>query len=100
MTEQSNSLDGYISALRGVFAGNRDKYAAHAKARAVLQELAASPAAFTAMLERHIARQGSLDLRHYPVVSLEIDTNAHFGLVANCWIPLPDGATNVSTKAI
>jgi hypothetical protein len=31
---------------------------------------------------------------------MEITTNPSFGLVANCWIPLPDRATNISTKAI
>jgi hypothetical protein len=34
------------------------------------------------------------------VVGLDIELNHLFGLVANCWIPLPNRATDVSTKAI
>jgi hypothetical protein len=93
-------LDGYRRALRQAFSGSRDKYVAHQNARPILQDLAASPTALTGIFEQHLASPEALDRRHYPVVSLEVETNKHFGLVANCWIPLPDGDTDMSTKAI
>ena len=96
----SEGLNRQIGALRRIFAENHDKYAAHAKARSVLQDMAASSVALTTMLDRHLVRSGSLNVKHYPVVSLEVETNADFGVVANCWIPLPDGGTDMSTKAI
>lgn len=93
-------LSTHLTALRNAFAGTKDKYASHERARPVLQEMAASPSVFTAILTNHLERADALDRMHYPVVSLDIETNTHFGLVANCWIPLPDRDTNISTKAI
>src|SRR5688572_27563890 len=95
-TTLSSSLEG----LREAFAQNADKYAAHRVAAPILQDMAASRGIFTEILERHLARADALTQKHYPVVSCEVETNPHFGLVANCWIPLPDRDTDMSTKAI
>jgi hypothetical protein len=96
----SSDLSSCLAALHAAFAGAPDKHAAHERARPVLLDMAASPAVFTTILGRHLARADSLTMTHYPVVGLDIESNAHFGLVANCWIPLPDRDTNMSTKAI
>lgn len=96
----SSELSSCLAALRAAFADTRDKYAAHERARPVLLDMAASPAVFTSLLDRHFARADALTLKHYPVVGLDIEINEHFGLVANCWIPLPDRDTNMSTKAV
>lgn len=96
----SSELSSCLAGLRAAFGDGRDKYAAHERARPVLLDMAASPDVLTAILDRHLADADALTVRHYPVVSLDIETNAHFGLVANCWIPLPDRDTNMSTKAI
>src|SRR5579862_3746967 len=96
----SSDLSSCLVALRAAFTDTRDKYSAHERARAVLLDMAASPAVLTALLDRHLSGAGALGAGHYPVVSLDIETNAHFGLVANCWIPLPDRDTNMTTKAI
>jgi hypothetical protein len=94
------SFESLLAALRAAFASGADKYAAHERATPVLLEMAASPSVFTAILSRHLERVDALTMRHYPVVSLEIESNPHFGLVANCWIPLPDRDVDMSTKAI
>jgi hypothetical protein len=96
----SSELSSYVSALRAAFSASSDKYAAHARALPILQEMAASRRALTAVVERHLERPDALSIRNYPVVSFDIESNPHFGLVANCWIPLPNGDTNLSTKAI
>src|SRR5689334_4446424 len=93
-------LDTSLAALRKTFSDKRDKYAAHEAARPILQQLASSPEAFGEILRRHLQTADAFDRMHYPVVSLEIETNRHFGLVANCWIPLPNRDTDMSTKAI
>lgn len=93
-------LDTFIAALRRTFDTERDKYAAHDRARTILQDMAAAPSVFTSILERHLARGDAFSQRHYPVISLSVDSNPHFELVANCWIPLPSRDTNLSTKAI
>jgi hypothetical protein len=96
----SSSLSSYVNGLREAFGRGADKYAAHDRARPVLLDMAGSPGVFTEILGRHLEGVEALNARHYPVVSLEIESNAHFGLVANCWIPLPDHDTDTSTKAI
>jgi len=52
------------------------------------------------LLRLHLQKPGSLNTLHYPVVGIDIALNEHFSLVANCWIPLPDRASDMSTKAI
>jgi hypothetical protein len=63
-------------------------------------ELASDPAFLTAVLARHLRAPDALNRLHYPVVAFEIESNPYFDLVANAWIPLPDGRTDVTTKAI
>jgi hypothetical protein len=96
----TQNLSSYLAALRRAFDSVRDKYAAHDLARPILQDMADSRPVFTDILRKHLSRPDALTQRHYPVISLDIEHNANFGLVANCWFPLPDGNTNMSTKAI
>jgi hypothetical protein len=93
-------LEKYTAALGEIFRHSRDKHEANYRSRPVLEEMAGEAAFFTEALERHITSPGSLNTMHYPVVGLNIELNAHFGLVANCWIPLPGREAHISTKAI
>ncbi|MES1254415.1 MAG: hypothetical protein ABUS56_02325 [Acidobacteriota bacterium] len=95
-----STLSSHLAGLRQAFAASADKYAAHARAASVLQDMAATPTVLTEILRRHLAAPAVLNASHYPVVSCDIETNVHFGLVANCWIPLPDHGTDMTTKAI
>jgi hypothetical protein len=90
----------YVGALEEVFKRAPDKHEANYRSRALLEEMAGDRAFFAEALERHLRAPGSLSARHYPVVGLNIELNPYFGLVANCWIPLPDRRTDVLTKAI
>ena len=54
----------------------------------------------TEVLRKHLNTQGVLSNRNYPVVGLDLVLNPYYGLVANCWIPLPGGETDISTKSI
>lgn len=95
-----SELDGCVAALRAAFATQRDKYAAHERSRAILQDMAMAPGVLASVLERYLSSPDALSRRNYPVVAVPIDTNSHFELVANCWIPLPGGDTDLSTKAV
>jgi hypothetical protein len=95
-----NQTDRYLDELKAIFTRVRDKHEANFQARQVMTEMAGDSAFLTEILRRHLQKAGSLNVKHYPVVGIDIETNPHFTLVANCWIPLPDKATNVSTKAI
>lgn len=96
----SQILARYIDALTEIFRHSRNKHEAHFRSQEVLKELASDPSVLAAVFEQHLIRPGVLNTRHYPVIGIEIELNPHYGLVANCWIPLPDGRTDVSTKAI
>ena len=89
-----------LAQLRQIFENSASKHEAHETSRPVVAGLASDPAFLTAVLARHLRAPDALDRLHYPVVAFGIDSNPHFDLVANAWIPLPDGRTDVTTKAI
>ncbi len=93
-------MNQYLDALKKIFTSSRDKHEANYRSRSVLEDMSGDPEFFTAALAKHLQAPDSLNTRHYPVVGIDIELNHLFGLVANCWIPLPDRATNISTKAI
>lgn len=95
-----NRIYNYTSNLEKVFASTRDKHEANKKSEQILADMSGDAELFTEILINHIKKPQSLNNLHYPVVSLEIANNSYFTLVANCWIPLPDSSTHLSTKAI
>lgn len=90
----------YISELKEIFANAKDKHEANYRSASLLTEMSGDVGFFTEVLQRHLEKPESLNTLHYPVVGLDIELNEYFGLVANCWIPLPNRAADVSTKAI
>ncbi len=94
------TLPRQIEALTEIFRTSRNKHESHFRSRDVLKQMASDPSVLASIFEKHLARPGVLNGGHYPVIGIEIELNAHYGLVANCWIPLPDRRTDVSTKAI
>ncbi len=93
-------LDRHVGRLTAVFKSANDKHQAHQRSQPILQEMTDDPAVLTAVFKRHMETPGTFETKHYPVVGMNIALNPHFSLVANCWITLPGGETNVSTKAI
>jgi len=89
-----------VGSLVQAFRDHPDKYAAHRASAPILGKLSETPEFLTAILADYLKSPQSLDRGHYPVVAVPIAVNPWFSLVANCWIPLPDGNTNLSTKAI
>ena len=96
----SEALARHIEGLKELFRHSRNKHEAHFRSQDILKEMASDPSVLAAVFEKYLVRPGVLNSRHYPVIGIEIELNAHYGLVANCWIPLPDRRTGVSTKAI
>jgi hypothetical protein len=97
---RTDPIPGNVDRLERIFASATSKHEAHATANAVMDELGRSPEFLTAVLRRHIAKRGAFAAENYPVLSMMIASNPHFELVANAWIPMPDGDTDLSTKAI
>ncbi|MEP6705362.1 MAG: hypothetical protein ABJB34_11205, partial [Acidobacteriota bacterium] len=92
--------DKYIGQLKTIFREARDKHEANRKSSDVLAEMSTDPVFLTEILERHVSKPENLNTLHYPVLGIDVELNEDFGLVANCWIPLPDSAADISTKAI
>jgi hypothetical protein len=96
----SSAISGYVSRLRELFRSSSSKHEAHARSREVVAEIARDPRFLAEALERHVGQAANLNRCHYPVLALEVESNPDFDIVFNCWIPLPDRATDISTKAI
>ncbi len=90
----------YVDRLKEIFGAAANKHEAHAHSREVVAELARDPRFLREALALHVSKPANLNRRHYPVVAVEVESNPDFEIVLNCWIPLPDRATDVSTKAI
>jgi hypothetical protein len=95
-----DSVKKYVGALAQIFRNAPDKHEANERSRAVLEDMSGAAEFLAAALAQHINTPGSLNAKHYPVVGFNLDLNPHFGLVVNCWIPLPDRKADISTKAI
>jgi hypothetical protein len=87
--------------LVAVFCSSPTKHEAHRRAKPLLEQAARDAAFLPAILERYLSTPRALDQGNYPAIGInDIALNPWFGLVANCWIPMPGGHTHVSTKAI
>jgi len=86
--------------LLSVFRRASDKHEANRSARPILEQAAREPRVMTEAFSRYVGQPGSLDRGNYPTVGVPVWQNAHFSAALNCWIPLPDRRTNLSTKAI
>ena len=94
-------MDRPLRELLRIFRSTPDKRRAHDLSSQILKDVAGDPSCLTWALRSKItSTSASLCSGNYPVVSLPLDSNPWFDLVLNCWIPLPDCSTDISTKAI
>ncbi len=95
-----NDLSAVLHELTRIFRHASNKYEAHSRSQPLLAGLIGNKRILTQVLEKHLRASDVLNKRHYPVLSIEIELNPCYSLMANCWIPLPTGETDVATKAI
>ena len=93
-------LSRYLNELTRIFKHAGCKHEAHRRSHRVLEDIAADGAFLTRVLRQYLLRPEAFNARNYPVVGIDIELNADYHLVANCWIPLPGRQTNISSKAI
>jgi hypothetical protein len=98
--DSSAMIRRYTDRLDAIFREAATKHEAHRQSAAVMEEIVADRSFLTAVLARHISKLGALNTRNYPVVGIDVESNPYYDLVVNCWIPLPSGETDVTTKAI
>lgn len=89
-----------VRALTRVFDHAAHKRAAHHQARPLLEQASREPQLLSDALTRYLSAPESLNRKNYPVVAVPVASTPHFELVLNCWIPLPDRRTDITTKAI
>jgi len=100
MAQERDATEPYVARIRKEFRAAGSKREAHARSRGIMLEMARDPSFLRGVISSHIASATNLNKRHFPVVAMDVESNPDFELVVNCWIPLPDRATNVSTKSI
>lgn len=98
--EEKEPASAYLKELRRIFRSAPNKHEAHRRSRAVLQDISTDRNFLRAVLQRYLSMPKILNSKNYPVIGVEVDLNPDYHLVANCWIPLPDRQTDISTKAI
>lgn len=97
---QNTPIHDYAIELLALFKRAPTKHDAHRDAQPILQAMASDRACLRAALAAQIRRRGGLNTRHFPALGLPIVHNAHFSLVANCFLPLPTGETDVTANSI
>ena len=100
MRPSTEHLTRYTAELLDIFRHAPEKHRAHQQSRQVLLDMAADPRCLRAAIAKELRRPGALNQRHYPSVSFPIDSNPHFTLVANCFLPLPSGELDVTANSI
>lgn len=93
-------LQRYRRELTRVFQTASSKQEAHARSRPILEDIASDRAFFTQVLRQYLSTPGVLNANNYPTVGMNIALTPDYHLLINCWIPLPDGQTNISSKAV
>src|SRR5688500_6290263 len=96
----SGVLPELIDNLAAVFRGASHKRAAHHLAGPLLEQASREPRLITEALGRFLASPASCHNLNYPVATLPLATHPYFELVINCWSPLPDRETDLTTKAV
>jgi hypothetical protein len=97
---QTGLIAGYKKRLDAAFRGATTKREAHSSSAPVMRELTADAAFLTEVLSGYVSQPESLNRGNYPVVTIKVDSNPYYDLVVHCWIPLPSGETDISTKSI
>jgi hypothetical protein len=93
-------IEKYLNELKAVFARARDKHEANRQSGQIMADMSGDREFFSQVLQKHLEKTKTYNTLHFPVVGINVDLNEHFSLEANCWIPLPDKATHISTKTI
>jgi hypothetical protein len=93
-------LTAYLAQLRRAFAA-RDRYEAHKAAAPILHTMVENRSVLHEILKQNLAQPDFLRRkRHHPVIGFPVEENTSFSLIASCFLPLPDRATDVSHQTI
>jgi len=90
----------YIAELRSIFS-QPNLYEAHEQCVPVMNAMARERAFFLGVIRKCLSDSEYLGrVRHYPTLAFPIEENEDFTLVANVFLPLPDGNRDLSFQSI
>ena len=90
----------YIAELRSIFS-RPHLYEAHEECVPVMDAMARDRGFFFGAVRKCLSDPAYLDrVRHYPTLAFPIEENEDFTLVANVFLPLPDGNRDLSFQSI
>ena len=98
--QSKGTIAAYKARLDAVFHSAPSKHDAHRTSAPIVRGLIADEVFLTEVLADYVGRPDSLDRGNYPVVTIEVDSNPYYDLIVHCWIPLPSGESDISTKSI
>src|SRR5262249_52931231 len=90
----------YFDQLHQIFRRAPSRHQAHQESIPVLEAMSADPEFLTDALRAYLTQASALNRKLYPVIAITIEANDDYSLLINCWLPLPDRATDTSTKPI
>src|SRR5262245_38834391 len=99
-SKEQRTLSGYERALVRVFRAAQSRHEGTGKGGRILVELAGNPACLGAAPEREIRKPGALNTRHFPSVGLTVCETPYFVLIVNCFLPAPNGETDLVASAV
>ena len=93
-------LAPHLAALKRAFRTS-DRYAAHRSAAPILVEMAKDRRVLHAVARQAVRDPAYLQrVRTHALMGFDIEETADFTLVANCFLPLPDRAADISSECI
>jgi len=100
MPSNGAKLAMFTSQIERVFKNQSKKRDALAQTVSILRDMSGDRALLTEIIRKHLQTPGALSKGNYPVVGMDCAVTPYFGFVANCWIPMPNGQNDLSTKSI
>lgn len=93
-------LQKYIKELKDIFRSN-ERYEAHKKSASILRKMSQDMSLVHEIIKNNLENPEFLKkTRHYPTIAFPIEENNEFGMVMNCFLPVPDRSTNISFQSI
>ena len=96
----SQNLLRYLSEISDIFSSSISRREAHLHAAPIILLMTKDVNVLRDVIRANLEIPEFLNRGNYPCPSMQIIRTPHFEFVANCWISLPNGASDISTKSL
>ncbi len=95
-----NNLQSYIRFFKTAFKNNKYR-TAHQIIKEKMVEMAKDKEILFEIIRQNLSKPGFFSQKRInPVIALDIFNGKDFSIVAHCWVPLPDRATNITHQSV